>query len=172
MCVTFGKSLNFSEPQFHQHEMRQSAWIIFSLLFSSILELCAPVRTSSSDPLRAHSWSVKDVKVGDRQSRDPPPTLEIHMLCKLNGKGLRFDILLREVDQYVCLCRSVCGAGEFWMLDKGIELGPSVSHVLSVSHRCVSDIGSEKREEHGLHIELLTKAGKSDPHSASQALTV
>lgn len=57
------------------------------------------------------------------------------------------------------------------MLDKGIELGPSVSHVLSVSHRCLSDIGS-KREEPGLHIELLTKAGKSDPHSASQALTV
>lgn len=28
------------------------------------------------------------------------------------------------------------------MLDKGIELGPSVSHVLSVSHRCLSDIGS------------------------------
>lgn len=64
------------------------------------------------------------------------------------------------------------GLGSSGCLIRGIELGPSVSHVLSVSHRCLSDIGSEKREEHGLHIALLTKAGKSDPHSASQALTV
>lgn len=54
--------------------------------------------------------------------------------CKLNGKGLRFDILLREVDQYVCLCRSVCGAGEFWVLDKGIQwVHLSVMYCLSAT---------------------------------------
>lgn len=84
--------------------------------------------------------------------REAPSPLETCMLCKFNGKGLCFDILLRERGQYVggrwgsvCLIRE--SSESLWQ--------PRVGCPTAIT---VSDLCSEKSA--GLHTEQLTKGGQ------------